>query len=185
MASSRKSRLRITKVRRWFCFLSAGLRFRLPDGNPGVFGPSRRVQRARYRSDRRLRRSKFTHKAWANTERSDGGIKGVNYPLVSDLNKEIARNYGVLLEDAGIALRGLFMINKDGILKQATINHPRPGKKYDEVLRLLDAIDHTEKHGEVCPANWKSGDKAMKPTRRPARIRSQVVVNLGNEYNGK
>ena len=67
--------------------------------------------------------SKFTHHAWANTPREDGGIKGVNYPLVSDLNKSIARDYGVLLEGPGIALRGLFIINKDGILKHATINH--------------------------------------------------------------
>jgi peroxiredoxin 2/4 len=113
--------------------------------------------------------SKFTHKAWADTERADGGIKGVNYPLVSDLNKTIARDYGVLLEDAGIALRGLFMINKDGVLKHATINHLDLGRNIDEVLRLLDAIDHTEKHGEVCPANWKSGDKAMKPTQAGLR----------------
>ena len=74
--------------------------------------------------------SKFTHKAWADTERADGGIKGVNYPLVSDLNKTIARDYGVLLEDAGIALRGLFMINKDGVLKQATINHLDLGRNH-------------------------------------------------------
>jgi peroxiredoxin 2/4 len=113
--------------------------------------------------------SQFTHKAWADTERADGGIKGVNYPLVSDITKTIARDYGVLLEDAGIALRGLFMINKDGVLKHATINHLDLGRNIDEVLRLLDAIDHTEKHGEVCPANWKSGDKAMKPTQAGLR----------------
>ena len=113
--------------------------------------------------------SKFTHKAWADTERADGGIKGVNYPLLSDLNKTIARDYGVLIEDAGIALRGLFMINKDGVLKHATINHLDLGRNIDEVLRLLDAIDYTEKHGEVCPANWKSGDKAMKPTQAGLR----------------
>lgn len=108
--------------------------------------------------------SKFTHKAWADTDRSEGGIKGVNYPLLSDLTKQIARDYGVLLEDAGIALRGLFIINKDGILKHATINHNDLGRNIDEVLRVVDAIDYTEEHGEVCPANWKQGDKAMKPT---------------------
>ena len=113
--------------------------------------------------------SKFTHKAWADTERADGGIKGVNFPLVSDINKTIARDYGVLMEDAGIALRGLFMINKDAVLKHATINHLDLGRNIDEVLRLLDASDHTEKHGEVCPANWKSGDKAMKPTQAGLR----------------
>jgi peroxiredoxin (alkyl hydroperoxide reductase subunit C) len=108
--------------------------------------------------------SKFTHSAWAQVDRADGGIKGVNYPLLSDLSKSISREYGVLLEDAGIALRGLFMINKDGVLKHSTINHLDLGRNVDEVLRLLDAIDYTEQHGEVCPANWKRGDKAMKPT---------------------
>ena len=106
--------------------------------------------------------SKFTHKAWADTERKDGGIKGVNYPLVSDLQKKIAADYGVLLPD-GIALRGLFIINKDGILKHSTINHLDLGRNVDEVLRLLDAVDFSEQHGEVCPANWKKGEKAMKP----------------------
>lgn len=107
--------------------------------------------------------SHFTHMAWANTSRQEGGIQGVNYPLVSDLSKQIARDYGVLLE-AGIALRGLFIINKDGVLKHSTINHLDLGRSIDEVLRLLDAVDYTEAHGEVCPANWKKGDKAMKPT---------------------
>jgi peroxiredoxin 2/4 len=108
--------------------------------------------------------SQFTHHAWAQLDRKDGGIKGVNYPLVADLSKNISRSYGVLLEDAGIALRGLFIINKDGILKHATINHLDLGRNVDEVLRVLDAVDYTEEHGEVCPANWKKGEKAMKPT---------------------
>jgi peroxiredoxin (alkyl hydroperoxide reductase subunit C) len=108
--------------------------------------------------------SKFTHHAWANTPREDGGIKGVNFPLISDLNKQIARDYGVLIEDQGVALRGLFIVNKDGILKHSTINHLDLGRSIEEVLRLLDAVDYTEAHGEVCPANWKKGKKAMKPT---------------------
>jgi peroxiredoxin (alkyl hydroperoxide reductase subunit C) len=107
--------------------------------------------------------SQFSHHAWAQVDRKDGGIKGVNYPLVADLSKNIARSYGVLLEDT-VALRGLFIINKDGILKHSTINHLDLGRNVDEVLRLLDAIDFSEEHGEVCPANWKKGDKAMKPT---------------------
>src|SRR5262245_40711970 len=90
--------------------------------------------------------SKFTHHAWAQVDRADGGIKGVNYPLVSDLSKNISRDYGVLIEDAGIALRGLFMVNKEGVLKHATINHLDLGRNVDEVLRLLDAIDYTEQH---------------------------------------
>jgi peroxiredoxin (alkyl hydroperoxide reductase subunit C) len=108
--------------------------------------------------------SQFTHQAWAQVDRKDGGIKGVNYPLVADLSKNIARSYGVLIEEAGIALRGLFIINKDGILKHSTINHLDLGRNVDEVLRLLDAVDFSEEHGEVCPANWKKGEKAMKPT---------------------
>ena len=108
--------------------------------------------------------SQFTHMAWAQVDRKEGGIKGVNYPLVSDLSKNIARSYGVLLEGPGIALRGLFIVNKDGVLKHSTINHLDLGRNIDEVLRLLDAVDFSEEHGEVCPANWKKGDKAMKPT---------------------
>jgi peroxiredoxin (alkyl hydroperoxide reductase subunit C) len=106
--------------------------------------------------------SKFTHHAWAQVAREEGGIKGLNFPLLSDLNKTIARDYGILL-DAGISLRGLFIINKDGVLKHATINHLDLGRNIGEVLRLVDAIDYSEEHGEVCPANWQKGQKAMKP----------------------
>ena len=107
--------------------------------------------------------SHFTHQAWAQVDRKDGGIKGVNYPLLADLSKNISRSFGVLIEEAGIALRGLFIINKDGVLKHSTINHLDLGRSVDEVLRLLDAVDFSEEHGEVCPANWKKGEKAMKP----------------------
>lgn len=108
--------------------------------------------------------SKFSHHAWAQLPREQGGIQGVRYPLVSDLGKNIARDYGVLLEGAGIALRGMFIVNKDGVLKHITVNHLDLGRNIDEVLRLLDAIDFSEEHGEVCPANWKKGEKAMKPS---------------------
>jgi peroxiredoxin 2/4 len=108
--------------------------------------------------------SQFTHRAWAGVDRKEGGIKGVTFPLLADISKKISSDYGVLMPDAGIALRGLFIINKDGILKHATINHLDLGRNIDEVLRLVDAIDFSEEHGEVCPANWKKGDKAMKPT---------------------
>ena len=107
--------------------------------------------------------SKFSHHAWANTAREEGGIKGVNFALLSDITKTISRDYGVLLEGAGIALRGLFIINKDGVLKHITVNANDLGRNIDEVLRVLDAVDFTESHGEVCPANWKAGQKAMKP----------------------
>ncbi len=106
--------------------------------------------------------SKFSHHAWVNTPRKEGGIQGVTFPLVSDLNKTIAQDYNVLLP-AGIALRGLFIINKDGILKHITVNHNDLGRSVEEVLRLLDAVDFSETHGEVCPANWHKGEKAMKP----------------------
>jgi peroxiredoxin 2/4 len=107
--------------------------------------------------------SPFSHTAWANTERGEGGIKGVAFPLVSDLNKTIAADYGVLLPE-GLALRGLFIVNEKGILKHITINDNAIGRNVDEVLRVLDALTFAEQHGEVCPANWKPGDKAMKPT---------------------
>ena len=103
--------------------------------------------------------SKFTHHAWANTPREDGGIKGVNYPLVSDLNKQIARDYGVLMEGPGIALRGLFIINKDGMLKHSTINHLDLGRSIDEVLRLLDAVDYTEATRRSLPGKLEEGRK--------------------------
>jgi peroxiredoxin (alkyl hydroperoxide reductase subunit C) len=108
--------------------------------------------------------SHFTHQAWANTPREEGGIKGINYPLVSDLAKNIAREYNVLIEGFGAALRGLFIIDKAGVLMHSTINHLDLGRNIDEVLRVLDAVDFSQEHGEVCPANWKKGDKAMKPT---------------------
>ncbi len=106
--------------------------------------------------------SKFSHFAWTQMDRKEGGIKGIQFPLVADLNKTIAQDYNVLLP-IGIALRGLFIINKDGILKHITVNHNDLGRNVDEVLRLLDAVDFSEEHGEVCPANWKKGEKAMKP----------------------
>ena len=109
--------------------------------------------------------SKFSHWAWTQMERKEGGIKGITYPLVSDLNKTIAQDYGVLLP-AGIALRGLFIIDSDEnqTIRHITINDLPLGRNVEETLRLLDAIDFTNEHGEVCPANWKKGDKAMTPT---------------------
>jgi peroxiredoxin (alkyl hydroperoxide reductase subunit C) len=107
--------------------------------------------------------SHFTHLAWKNTPRDQGGIGQVSYPLVADLNKTISRDYGVLLDD-GIALRGLFLIDKDGIVRHALVNDLPLGRNVDEALRLLDALQFTEKHGEVCPANWREGEDAMQPT---------------------
>ena len=107
--------------------------------------------------------SHFTHLAWKNTPRDHGGIGQVGYPLVADLNKGISRDYGVLLDD-GIALRGLFLIDKEGIIRHALVNDLSLGRNVDEALRLVDALQFTEQHGEVCPANWREGEEAMKPT---------------------
>lgn len=106
----------------------------------------------------------FSHLAWLNTPKSKGGIEGVSYPLVSDIHKSIARSYEVLKEEDGIAYRGLFLVDQNGIIRHQLINDLPIGRSVDEALRVLDALIFHEKHGEVCPANWKSGSKSMKPT---------------------
>lgn len=107
--------------------------------------------------------SHFSHFAWRNTPRKEGGIGEVAYPLVSDLDKSISRRYGVLVEKPGIALRGLFIIDATGKLRHITVNDLPLGRNVDEILRVVDAIQFNEKHGEVCPANWQKGDEGMKP----------------------
>ncbi len=107
--------------------------------------------------------SHFSHLAWKNTPVNEGGIGNVQFPLVADLDKSIAKKYGVLL-DGGIALRGLFLIDKEGVVRHSTINDLPLGRNVDEALRVLDALQFTEEHGDVCPANWNKGDEAMKPT---------------------
>jgi len=121
--------------------------------------------------------SEFSHWAWLNTELKDGGIKGVKYPLVADLSKTIAENYGVLAGEydydeegnaifngAPVAYRGLFLIDKDGIVRHNVINDLPLGRSIDEAIRMVDALQYFEKHGEVCPANWKPGEEAMAAT---------------------
>jgi peroxiredoxin (alkyl hydroperoxide reductase subunit C) len=108
--------------------------------------------------------SQFSHLAWLNTSKSEGGIKGVTYPVISDIHKTISRDYDVLIPEAGVALRGTFLIDKNGVVQQQTINNLPLGRSVDEMLRLLEALQYTESHGEVCPANWKKGDTAMKAT---------------------
>jgi peroxiredoxin (alkyl hydroperoxide reductase subunit C) len=107
--------------------------------------------------------SRFTHLAWKNTAIENGGIGNIQYPLVEDLNKEIAKSYGILL-GGSVALRGLFLIDTKGIVRHAVINDLPLGRNVDEAIRMVDALQFTETHGEVCPANWKQGDEAMKPT---------------------
>ena len=105
--------------------------------------------------------SKFTHLAWANTPRKEGGLGEIAYPLLADITKKIARDYGVLINDA-IALRGLFLINPKGKGVYSVGHDLGVGRSVDEVLRVLKAFQQTEKTGEVCPANWNEGKKTMK-----------------------
>ncbi len=107
--------------------------------------------------------SHFTHLAWKQTAVKQGGIGDVQYPLVADIKKEIARAYGVLHDDS-VALRGLFLIDREGVVRHAVVNDLPLGRNVDEALRMLDALQFTEEHGEVCPANWREGEDAMKPT---------------------
>ncbi|NPA28844.1 MAG: peroxiredoxin [Epsilonproteobacteria bacterium] len=106
--------------------------------------------------------SHFTHLAWKNTPVSEGGIGQVRYPLVADLTKQIARDYDVLLEDAGVALRGSFLIDTDGTIRHAVINDLPLGRNIDEMLRMIDAMHFTNEYGEVCPAGWQKGQEGMK-----------------------
>ncbi|MGD8451615.1 MAG: peroxiredoxin [Phycisphaerae bacterium] len=107
--------------------------------------------------------SHFSHFAWKNTPRNKGGIGNVQFPLVADITKRISTDYGVLL-DSGVALRGLFLIDKEGVVRHCIVNDLPLGRNVDEALRTVEALHHFEKHGEVCPANWREGDEAMKPT---------------------
>jgi peroxiredoxin (alkyl hydroperoxide reductase subunit C) len=121
--------------------------------------------------------SVFSHWRWLNTPKNEGGIEGVKYPLVSDQAKTIAENYGVLAggydyNDDGeivfngtpMAYRGLFLIDKDGVVQHQVVNNMPLGRSVEEVIRMVDALQYFEENGEVCPADWKSGEEAMKPT---------------------
>ncbi|KAF7407212.1 peroxiredoxin [Vespula maculifrons] len=114
--------------------------------------------------------SHFSHLAWTNTPKKQGGLGGdLGYPLLSDFNKEISAKYNVLLENAGIALRGLFIIDKDGILRQFSVNDLPVGRSVDETLRLIKAFQFVEAHGEVCPANWQPDSKTIKPNPKDSK----------------
>jgi peroxiredoxin (alkyl hydroperoxide reductase subunit C) len=104
--------------------------------------------------------SEFTHLAWINTPRKEGGLGKIEYPLLSDLNKEIAQAYGVLA--GGVALRGLFIINPKGQVAYEVVHDLSVGRNPDETLRVLAAFQYVEKTGEVCPSSWKPGEKTMK-----------------------
>jgi peroxiredoxin 2/4 len=106
--------------------------------------------------------SKFSHLAWTERARDLGGIQGLRYPLMADINKQMAADYGVLT-DEGVALRGLFIIDAEGIVQHVTINNLNVGRSVDETLRVLQAFQFVQEHGEVCPANWHPGEDTMKP----------------------
>ncbi|MGI6342718.1 MAG: peroxiredoxin [Bacteroidales bacterium] len=122
--------------------------------------------------------SKYSHWAWLNTERNQGGIKGVTYPLVSDLAKTISENFDVLageweydeeedyvdFDGEPVAYRGLFLIDKQGVVRHQVVNDMPLGRSVDETLRMIDALQFFEEYGEVCPANWHKGEQAVKPT---------------------
>ena len=125
--------------------------------------------------------SKFSHWAWLNTPQNDGGIQGVKYPLVADINKTIATNFGVLagafayneadelvwvgnLGEDAVAYRGLFLIDKEGIVRHQVVNDMPLGRNIDEALRMIDALQFFEENGEVCPANWEKGKDGMNAT---------------------
>ena len=105
--------------------------------------------------------SQFTHLAWKNTAVEDGGIGRVGYPLVADVKHEICRAYDVEFEPAGVAFRGSFLIDQAGVVRHQVVNDLPLGRNVDEMLRMVDALQFTEKHGEVCPAGWTAGKEGM------------------------
>jgi peroxiredoxin (alkyl hydroperoxide reductase subunit C) len=107
--------------------------------------------------------SYFTHLAWKNTSVDEGGIGAIRFPLVADLTKQIARDYGILSGES-VALRGTFLIDGEGVVRHQVVNDLGLGRNIDDVIRTLDALQHTERSGDVCPANWENGKDAMEPT---------------------
>jgi peroxiredoxin (alkyl hydroperoxide reductase subunit C) len=118
--------------------------------------------------------SQFTHMAWRNTPIEKGGLGRVHFPLVADLSKQIARDYQVLVGEA-VALRGTFLIDKEGVIRHATINDLPLGRNVDETIRMVEALQFHEEHGEVCPAGWQKGKPGMKAD--PAGVASYLAKN--------
>lgn len=108
--------------------------------------------------------SAHSHMAWLRTPKNDGGIEGVTFPIIADIHKRVSRAYDVLDEEAGITYRASFVIDKNGVVQAQVVHHRPIGRNVDEVIRLLDALQYSEEHGEVCPANWSKGKTAMKAT---------------------
>ena len=107
--------------------------------------------------------SHFTHLAWRNSSRDQGGLGNIEYPLIADISKRIARDYDVLADES-VALRGLFLIDKAGIVRHQVVNDLPLGRSVDEAMRMVQALKFFEENGEVCPANWKEGSRTIKPT---------------------
>ena len=105
--------------------------------------------------------SQFSHFAWRNTEPKDGGLGPVKFPMVADITKQIARDYDVLIENDGVALRGTFLIDRDGVVRHQLVNDLPLGRNADEALRMVDALQFHEENGEVCPAGWQKGEEGM------------------------
>ena len=108
--------------------------------------------------------SQFTHNAWRNTPVNEGGIGPVKYPLIADVNHAICQAYDVEHPEASVAFRGSFLIDMEGLVRHQVVNDLPLGRNIDEMLRMIDALQFTEEHGEVCPAGWKQGDKGMEAT---------------------
>lgn len=108
--------------------------------------------------------SHFSHMAWLKTPKKQGGIEGITYPILSDINKEISKAYDVLCDEQGVSYRGLFLIDKEGVVRHQVVNDLPLGRNVDEVLRMVDALQFFEKNGEVCPANWQQGEASMVPS---------------------
>ncbi len=119
--------------------------------------------------------SQFTHNAWRNTPVNKGGIGEVKYTMAADVQHMIARSYGVEHPDAGVAFRAAFIIDTKGVVRSEIVNDLPLGRDMGEILRIIDALQFTETHGEVCPANWKKGDKGMKAS--PAGVASYLAEN--------
>ncbi len=119
--------------------------------------------------------SQFTHNAWRNTAEKDGGIGKLEYTLAADINHGICRSYGVEHPEAGVALRGAFIIDRNGLVRSQIVNDLPLGRNIDEIIRIVDALQFFEEHGEVCPAGWNKGDKGMKAS--PDGVASYLAEN--------
>ena len=121
--------------------------------------------------------SEFVHNAWRNTPINDGGIGPVKYAMVADIKREVQQAYGIEHPDAGVALRGSFLIDKDGVVRHQVVNDLPLGRNVDEMLRMVDALQFHEEHGEVCPAQWEKGQEGMGAS--PEGVAKYLTANAG------